>query len=85
ATTPELLWTLLRKYLILGSLIFVASIPLSVWIIDRWRGQFAEQAPVPIWIFLLTWVLVLGMTSAVISTMSFTILNTNPTEELKKE
>ena len=85
ATTPELLWTLLRKYLILGSLIFVASIPLSVWIIDRWRGQFAEQAPVPVWIFLLTWVLVLGMTSAVISTMSFTILNTNPAEELKKE
>ena len=85
ATTPELLWTLLRKYLILGSLIFVASIPLSVWIIDRWRGQFAEQAPVPVWIFLLTWVLVLGMTSAVIATMSFTILNTNPAEELKKE
>lgn len=85
ATTPELLWTLLRKYLILGSLIFVASIPLSVWIIDRWRGQFAEQAPVPVWIFLLTWVLVLGITSAVISTMSFTILNTNPAEELKKE
>ena len=85
STTPELLWSLLRKYLILGSLVFVASIPLSVWIIGRWRVQFAEQAPIPVWIFLLAWALVLGMTSAVISTMSVTILNTNPAEELKKE
>lgn len=85
STTPELLWSLLRKYLILGSLVFVASIPLSVWIIGRWRVQFAEQAPIPVWIFLLAWALVLGMTSAVISTMSVTILNTNPAIELKKE
>ena len=85
ATTPELMWALLRKYILLGTMVFAASIPLSVWIIGRWREQFAAQAPVPAWVFPLAWVLVLGMTVAVISTMSLTIARTNPAVELKKE
>ena len=76
---------LLRKYIILGTVVFLASVPLSIWIIGRWKEQFDTQAPVPAWIFLLTWVLVLGLTAAVISTMSLTISRTNPAVELKKE
>ena len=85
ASTSGLIWMLLRKYIILGTVVFLASIPLSIWIIGRWKEQFDTQAPVPAWIFLLAWVLVLGLTAAVISTMSLTISRTNPAVELKKE
>ena len=85
ATTPGLLWMLLRKYVLLGTAVFTASIPLSIWVIGRWREQFAEQAPIPSWVFIIAWLLVLGTTAAVISTMFLTIARTNPALELKKE
>ena len=76
---------MLRKYLFLGTLVFTASIPFSVWIIRHWKEAFTAQAPVPVWIFLLAWLLVLGTSAAVITLMSHTIVRTNPAVELKKE
>lgn len=85
ATSSGLLWMMLRKYLFLGTLVFTASIPFSVWIIRHWKEAFTAQAPVPVWIFLLAWLLVLGTSAAVITLMSQTIVRTNPAVELKKE
>lgn len=85
ASTGQLSWMLLRKYLILGTLIFIASVPMGIWIIGRWQEQFAEQAAIPVWIFLAAWLLVIGTTVAVIASLMITIVRMNPAVELKKE
>lgn len=85
ASTGHLLWMMLRKYLLLGTAVFAAAVPLSLWIIGRWKQQFAEQAAVPAWIFLLAWVLVLGATAVVISSMALAVSRTAPAAELQKE
>jgi hypothetical protein len=47
--------------------------------------QFSEKAPVPVWIFILAWIIVIGTTVAVISSMALVVSRTNPATELKKE
>ena len=85
ASTGQLSWMLLRKYLILGTLVFIASIPMGIWIIGRWQEQFAEQAAIPVWIFLAAWLLVIGTSVAVIASLMITLVRMNPAVELKKE
>ena len=85
ASTGHLTWMMLRKYILLGTLVFAASVPLGLWAIRRWQEQFADKAAVPVWIFLAAWVLVIGTTVAVISSLALIVARTNPAEELKKE
>ena len=47
--------------------------------------QFSEKASMPVWIFLLAWILVVGTTVAVISSLALYVARTNPAVELKKE
>ena len=85
AMPKDLTWMMLRKYIMLGSAVFVAAIPLSIWVIRMWLEQFSEKASMPAWIFLLAWMLVVGTTVAVISSLALYVTRTNPAVELKKE
>ena len=85
ALPKDLMWMMLRKYILLGSAVFVAAIPLSIWVIRIWLEQFSEKASMPVWIFLLAWLLVIGTTVAVISSLALYVTRTDPAVELKKE
>ena len=85
ASTKDLIWMMARKYIVFGTVVFAVSVPLGIWIISRWMEQFSEKAPVPAWIFLLAWLIVIGTTVAVISSMALVVSRTNPATELKKE
>ena len=85
ASTNSMTWMMLKKYILLGSVVFVVSIPLGIWIIHHWLEQFSEKAPMPVWIFIMAWILVIGTTAAVICSMSFILARIDPAAELKKE
>ena len=85
ASTKDLIWMMARKYIVFGTVVFAVSVPLGIWIISRWMEQFSEKAPVPVWIFILAWIIVIGTTVAVISSMALVVSRTNPATELKKE
>ncbi|MBR0300016.1 MAG: FtsX-like permease family protein, partial [Bacteroidales bacterium] len=85
ASTKDLIWMMARKYIVFGTVVFAVSVPLGIWIISRWMEQFSEKAPVSVWIFLLAWLIVIGTTVAVISSMALVVSRTNPATELKKE
>ena len=85
ASTKDLIWMMARKYILFGTVMFAVSVPLGIWIISRWMEQFSEKAPVPVWIFLLAWLIVVGTTVAVITSMALVVSRTNPATELKKE
>ena len=85
ATLPDLLRLLSGKYLILSTVAFAISVPISIWVIRWWLQQFAEQAAVPVWIFALAWLMVTGLTLLVVAVMAVYISRTNPATELRRE
>ena len=85
ATLPDLLRLLSGKYLILSTVAFAISVPVSIWVIRWWLQQFAEQAAVPVWIFALAWLMVTGLTLLVVAVMAVYISRTNPATELRRE
>ena len=85
ATLPDLLRMLSGKYLILSTVVFIFSIPLSLLVVRRWLEQFAVQAAVPVWIFVLAWLLVTGLTLLVVAAMALQVSRTDPVRELRRE
>ncbi len=59
--------------------------PLAYWIMLVWRGGFAYQAPVPLWIFILAAVFVAIITVLVVSLQSLRAAVANPVESLKND
>ena len=50
-----------------------------------WRKDFAYQAPVPVWIFLVALLVVAAITMTVVTLQSWRAANANPVESIKNE
>ena len=85
ATTWEIISRLLVKYMSISSIGFVIALPLSILIMKWWLAGFAFQAVMPIWMFLLAYLMIMGLTAAVVILRSISAARTNPAETLKKE
>ena len=85
ATVGSILQMINRKYLVMAGISFVVAAPFAYWIISVWRGGFAYQVPVPVWIFIVALLLVATITLAVVTLQSWRAANANPVESLKNE
>ena len=85
ATVESILSMINKKYLLLAGLSFVVAAPAAYWIMISWRSGFAYQAPVPVWIFLASLVLVGAITLLVVTLQSWRAANANPVDSLKNE
>ncbi len=85
ATTWEVIRALLGKYLFISSIGFIIALPLSILIMRRWLSGFAFQAGMPIWLFVLAYLLIVALTAAVVILRSHSTASENPVDALKKE
>ena len=85
ATTGELLKDANRRYMIMAVVSFLVAVPVSYAIIMMWVKNFPYQAPVPVWIFLVTLVSILLVTVAVVTLRSYNAANSNPVDSIKNE
>jgi len=85
ATVQGILGQINRKYLIMAGISFVVACPIAYFIISIWRKGFAYQAPIPVWIFLISLLIVLVVTALVVTLQSWRAVNANPVESLKNE
>ena len=85
ATTWEIIKSLLRKYLFISSTGFLVAVPLSVITMKWWLSGFADHTDMPAWLFLLAYLIITILTSAVVIIRSYTAASENPVDALKKE
>ncbi len=74
-----------KKYIIVAVVSFIVAAPIAYYAIMAWRMSFAYRAPVPVWIFALSFVLVTFVTIVVVTVQSWRASNANPVESLNKE
>lgn len=85
ATVGSILKMINKKYLIMAGVSFVIAAPVAYWLMTAWRKGFAYQAPVPVWIFIVSLFAVAAVTLAVVTLQSWRAANVNPVESLKNE
>jgi len=64
---------------------FVIAVPVSIVIMRRYLEGFAYQVPLYVWVFVLSFIAVLGVTVAVVTLRSLRAATVNPVKSLKCE
>ena len=85
ATTWEIIRSILCRYLLVSSIGFVIALPLSILIMNWWLSSFAFRADMPIWLYILAYMIMSALTAAVVVLRSYSAARANPAEALKTE
>lgn len=85
ATTTSILYKFNKIYLQIIVVCFVVATPVTCNIINRWLQNFAYRIPIYWWVFLITFVLVLLITTATVTFQTYNTANDNPVKSLKNE
>ena len=85
ASVESILLMIARKYLIMTGVSFMIAAPLVYWLISMWGQSFAYRAPVGVWIFLLSLLLVGAITLLVVLLQSRKAASENPVNSLRNE
>jgi predicted permease len=74
-----------RELLLLVGVAFLIAAPLGRWMMQYWRDQFAYKAPVPLWVFVATGLLVLLVSLLTIGWQVARVVRANPAGVLRSE
>ena len=85
STTSELLWLLNSRYAKIVCACFVVAAPVAWWIVNRWLQQFASRIPIYWWVFVVAFVIVMGITIGLVTLRSWHAANENPADVVKSE
>ncbi|MDR1919795.1 MAG: ABC transporter permease, partial [Tannerellaceae bacterium] len=85
ATTKEITFLLLKKYLFLLAISFVVAVPLSWLAISRYLEGFAFKAPVSWWLFAVALLITAGISLLTLVWQIRQAASTNPAETIKTE
>ena len=85
STTSELLWLLNSRYAKIVCGCFVVAAPVAWWVANRWLEQFASRIPVYWWVFVVAFVIVMGITLGLVTLRSWRAANENPADVVKSE
>ena len=85
ATTVGMLWMLNRRYARIVLACFVVAAPVAWYIVGEWQKDFAHQAPIGWWVYLLALLLVMGITIGLVTQRCWKAANENPAEVVKSE
>jgi hypothetical protein len=85
ARLGSLFLLLSRELLLLVGVAFLIAAPLGRWMMQYWRDQFAYKAPVPLWVFAATGVLVLLVSLLTIGWQVTRVVRANPADVLRSE
>lgn len=85
ATTLGMLWMLNRRYAAIVAACFVVAAPVAWYIVGEWQKDFAQQAPIDWWVYLMALLLVLGITLSLVTQRCWRVANENPADVVKSE
>lgn len=85
ATTGEIIKGLLKKYILTSTIGFIIAVPISLMILDWWLGGFAYRTDIPVWIFILAYLIIAALTAATVMIRSHSAASENPVDALKME
>ena len=85
ATTVGMLWMLNRRYARIVLACFVVAAPVAWYIVGEWQKDFAQQAPIGWWVYLLALLLVMGITLSLVTQRCWKAANENPADVVKSE
>ena len=85
STTSELLWLLNSRYTKIVCGCFIVAAPVAWWVVDRWLQQFASRIPIYWWVYVMAFVIVIGITIGLVTLRSWRAANENPADVVKSE
>ena len=85
STTSELLWLLNSRYAKIVVACFIAAVPVAWYVVDRWLQNFAQRIELHWWVFVVAFVIVMGITLTLVTTRSWRAANENPADVVKSE
>lgn len=83
ATTSGMLWMLNSRYAKIVLACFVVAAPVAWYIVGEWQKDFAHQAPIGWWVYLMALLLVMGITIGLVTQRSWRAANENPARVIK--
>lgn len=85
ATNWQIVWLLNRSFLRQILIAYIIAIPITWWLMQHWREQFAYQGTITVWDFLSPIVIVIAITIVTVSIHSYLSARSNPVNSLKTE
>ena len=85
STTSELLWLLNSRYAKIVVACFIVAVPVAWYVVDRWLQKFPERVDMEWWVFVVAFVIVMGITLTLVTTRSWRAANENPADVVKSE
>lgn len=85
ATTKEIIFKFMKKYIYIIISSFVIASPISWIITNRWFNNFTYHIPIYPWVFIIALGLISAITLTLIYVRCLKAANTNPIEYLKNE
>ncbi len=85
ATTSGLLWMFNSRYAKIVVACFIAAVPMAWYVVDRWLQKFPERVDMEWWVFVVAFVIVMGITLTLVTTRSWRAANENPADVVKGE
>lgn len=85
ASSMELVLNLSKNYLFIGSLAAVISMPLVYIFISKWLEDFAYRIEIPIWPFVVSFVIILVLAFFIVSIKAWSATKVNLVKYLKAE
>lgn len=85
ATKREILKQVVWKYLMIAVAGFVIATPIAIAICQRWLQHFAFRTNMPVWLFLLAFATIIGITLITVMLQAWRAASANPVESLKNE
>jgi putative ABC transport system permease protein len=85
ASVNEVLVLLSKEFLMLITIAFIISVPLTAWVMHNWLNNFAYRIGISWWIFLAGGILTMLVTVGTISFQSVRAAIANPVKSLRSE
>ena len=85
AETPRLVLDGLKRYMVIGTIAYIIAVPTAYYAVNRWLESFVEHTGISVWIFILTFIVIMTLTIAVAGFQYWSGANADPAGALKKE
>ena len=85
AETPRLVLDGLKRYMVIGTISYIIAVPTAYYAVNRWIESFVEHNGISVWIFILTFVVIMTLTISVAGYQYWSGANADPAEALRKE